>query len=148
MPESLRDPVFRKYVGAQFVSQAGNASQAFAISLIALSGHGIWALLTAVLLNQLPCIAFSLWGGNIADRYPRRAVLLWTLGIMTAIAVILGGLQFMGSLSLVMLYAMQVLSSAVGGIFSPAEAALVQEFVSPAVLLNAKLINAVAIGGG
>ncbi|GHO45800.1 MFS transporter [Ktedonospora formicarum] len=130
------------------MSQAGNASQAFAIALIALSGHGIWALLTAVLLNQLPYIALSLWGGSIADRYPRRTVLLWTLGILITLSMILGELQLTGTLSLGWLYAIQIFNSAVSGVFGPTESALVQEIVRPAVMRNAQLLNSVASGGG
>lgn len=145
---SLRDPVFRKYVGAQYVSQVGTASQAFAIGQIALSGYGLWALMMAILCRDLPHVVFAIWGGWIADRRPRRTILLWTLSLLMLLSLTLSGLQFTGSLSLVALLVLLVLSSAVGGIYYPAEAALVQDIVPASVLPNAQLINSVVIGGG
>jgi MFS family permease len=41
-------------------------------------------------LQFLPLLLFSLWGGMIADRYPKRIVLLVTQATMGALALILG----------------------------------------------------------
>jgi MFS family permease len=47
-------------------------------------------------LQFLPLLLFSLWGGMIADRYPKRNVLFVTQSSMGALAVILGVLAVTG----------------------------------------------------
>jgi MFS family permease len=47
-------------------------------------------------LQFLPLLLFSLWGGMIADRYPKRNVLVVTQAAMGALAVILGVLAVTG----------------------------------------------------
>ena len=48
-------------------------------------------------LQFLPLLLFSLWGGMIADRYPKRNVLFVTQACMGALAVILGVLAVTGA---------------------------------------------------
>ena len=47
-------------------------------------------------LQFLPLLLFSLWGGMIADRYPKRNVLMATQASMGALALILGVLAVTG----------------------------------------------------
>jgi MFS family permease len=47
-------------------------------------------------LQFLPLLLFSLWGGMIADRYPKRQVLLVTQATMGGLAAILGVLDVTG----------------------------------------------------
>lgn len=47
-------------------------------------------------LQFLPLLLFSLWGGMIADRYPKRRVLMVTQASMGALALILGVLAVTG----------------------------------------------------
>ena len=47
-------------------------------------------------LQFLPLLLFSLWGGMIADRYPKRTVLMVTQATMGALALVLGILAVTG----------------------------------------------------
>ena len=42
--------------------------------------------------GSLPYVLFAAWGGTIADRYPRRSILLWTQFIAMILAFVLAGL--------------------------------------------------------
>ncbi len=48
-------------------------------------------------LQFLPLLLFSLWGGMIADRYPKRRVLMVTQASMGALALVLGVLAVTGA---------------------------------------------------
>jgi len=59
-------------------------------------GSGI-AVGLATGLQFLPLLMFSLWGGMIADRYPKRLVLMVTQAVMGGLALILGVLAVTGT---------------------------------------------------
>ena len=59
-------------------------------------GSGV-AVGLATGLQFLPLLLFSLWGGMIADRYPKRRVLIVTQAVMGGLALILGVLAVTGT---------------------------------------------------
>jgi MFS family permease len=60
--------------------------------------HGSGAAIgIATGLQFLPLLLFSLWGGMIADRYPKRRVLMVTQAAMGGLALILGVLAVTGA---------------------------------------------------
>jgi len=59
-------------------------------------GSGV-AVGLATGLQFLPLLLFSLWGGMIADRYPKRLVLMVTQAVMGGLALILGVLAVTGT---------------------------------------------------
>jgi MFS family permease len=59
-------------------------------------GSGV-AVGLATGLQFLPLLLFSLWGGMIADRYPKRRVLMVTQAVMGGLALILGVLAATGT---------------------------------------------------
>ncbi len=59
-------------------------------------GSGV-AVGLATGLQFLPLLMFSLWGGMIADRYPKRRVLMVTQAVMGGLALILGVLAVTGT---------------------------------------------------
>jgi len=59
-------------------------------------GSGV-AVGLATGLQFLPLLLFSLWGGMIADRYPKRRVLMVTQAAMGGLALILGVLAVTGT---------------------------------------------------
>jgi len=59
-------------------------------------GSGV-AVGLATGLQFLPLLMFSLWGGMIADRYPKRRVLMVTQAAMGGLALILGVLAVTGT---------------------------------------------------
>ena len=54
-------------------------------------------------LQFLPLLLFSLWGGAIADRYPKRTILMITQAIAGGLALILGLLALTGTVQILSL---------------------------------------------
>jgi MFS family permease len=92
MFSSLRVRNFRLFATGQVVSNTGTWMQRVAQDWLILGlthGSGT-AVGIATGLQFLPLLMFSLWGGMIADRYPKRQVLIVTQASMGALALILG----------------------------------------------------------
>jgi MFS family permease len=89
---------FRLFATGQVISNTGTWMQRVAQDWLILElthGSGT-AVGIATGLQFLPLLMFSLWGGMIADRYPKRYVLMVTQAVMGALAVILGVLAVTG----------------------------------------------------
>jgi MFS family permease len=90
---------FRLFATGQVISNTGTWMQRVAQDWLILElthGSGV-AVGLATGLQFLPLLMFSLWGGMIADRYPKRYVLMATQTAMGALAVILGVLVVTGA---------------------------------------------------
>jgi len=98
MFSSLRIRNFRLFAAGQVVSNTGTWMQRVAQDWLVLElthGSGT-AVGIATGLQFLPLLLFSLWGGMIADRYPKRRVLMVTQAAMGALALLLGVLAVTG----------------------------------------------------
>jgi MFS family permease len=98
MFSSLRVRNFRLFAAGQVVSNTGTWMQRVAQDWLILQlthGSGT-AVGIATGLQFLPLLMFSLWGGMIADRYPKRRVLMVTQASMGGLALILGLLAVTG----------------------------------------------------
>ncbi|MEU1785016.1 MFS transporter [Streptomyces sparsogenes] len=72
------------------VSNIGSAMQGVALGWFVLTlTHSGTALGWVVGLQFAPVLLFGLWGGVVADRYDRRALLLWTRSLYAARALLL-----------------------------------------------------------
>lgn len=91
----------------------------------------------------LPAWAFTLYGGVVADRVPRRTVLLVTQTFMMLLAFLLAGLTFSGAVRpwhiLVLTFGLGVANA----FDSPARLALVRELVDREDMTNAIALNAI-----
>jgi len=90
---------FRLFATGQVVSNSGTWMQRVAQDWLILqltNGSGT-AVGIATGLQFLPLLLFSLWGGMIADRYPKRRVLMVTQAAMGGLALILGILAVTGT---------------------------------------------------
>jgi len=104
------------------------------------------------LTRVVPIIAFSLWGGVVADRYDRRRVMIATQLAMTAVALALSGLTFARRETLWTLYGLNFLSAAAGAFDGPARNSLLPRLVparelAGALSLNFSAFQAAMIGG-
>ncbi len=98
MFSSLRVRNFRLFATGQVISNSGTWMQRVAQDWLILElthGSGT-AVGIATGLQFLPLLLFSLWGGMIADRYPKRNILMVTQACMGALALILGTLTITG----------------------------------------------------
>src|SRR4051812_15395094 len=89
---SLANRNFRLFVAGQLVSNTGTWMQRVAQDWLVLSltaGSGTALGLTTA-LQFAPMLLLSLWGGVVADRLPKRPVLVATQTVMGVQAVVLG----------------------------------------------------------
>jgi MFS family permease len=93
------------------------------------------------LTRALPTILFSLWGGVVADRRDRRAVMLAAQSVMTVGALALAGLTVTHRETLVALYLLNALGAAAGAFDNPSRQALIPRLVPVADLPGALALN-------
>ena len=75
--DSLSVPNYRRYFAGQLVSLSGNWMQTVAEVwlILSLTGSGVAVGLTTA-LQFLPMLLFGAWGGLLADRFPKRRLLM------------------------------------------------------------------------
>jgi MFS family permease len=143
---SLAVPNYRRYFAGQVVSVSGNWMQLVAVMwlMVKLTGSGVSVGLTAG-LQFVPILLFGAWGGLIADRLPKRRVLMVTQALMAVPAVLLWVLTAAGSITPLMVYALVLMRGAVNAVDNPARQSFVSEIVGPERVVNAVSLNAVVV---
>src|ERR1700754_405005 len=92
---ALRESNFVLYVVGQFTSQLGSWIELTAVSWIIYEMTDSPFLLGLVgLFRATPTILLGLYGGTLADRLPRRLVLMCTESTMLVLSLTLGILAF------------------------------------------------------
>ena len=139
---ALRHRDYRRLVAGQLFSLIGSQMQVVGINWhIYLLTRSPLALGFVGLTRVVPIIAFSLWGGVVADRYDRRRVMVSTQLGMTAVALALAGLTFAHRETLWLLYGLNFLCAAAGAFDGPARNALLPRLVPAAELAGALSLN-------
>jgi len=140
---SLRNRNYRYFAAGQVVSNSGTWMQRTAQDWLVLQlSHGSGSALgIAAGLQFLPMLLFSLWGGAIADRFPKRRVLLLTQALMGGLALILGGLAITGTVRLWHVYLLCLALGLVTVVDNPTRQSFVTEMVGPADMSNAIALN-------
>jgi len=92
-------------------------------------------------LQFLPLLMFSLWGGMLADRYPKRRVLLVTQGSMGALALVLGVLAVTGLVQVWEVFALAFGLGLATVVDNPTRQSFAIEMVGRADLRNAIALN-------
>ena len=94
---SLRVPNYRLYVTSQLLTNPAGWMQRIAQDWLILQLSGNVALVGLTVSLQLgPMLLFGLWGGMLADRYSKRAILMVTQSIFASSALVLGALVITG----------------------------------------------------
>jgi MFS family permease len=140
---SLANRNFRLFAAGQLISNTGTWMQRVAQDWLVLSltaGSGT-ALGITTALQFLPLLLFSLWGGVIADRLPKRPVLLGTQAVSGIQALVLGLLVVTGTVHLWHVYVLAMLLGVTAALDTPVRQAFVPEMVG-----RRHLPNAIALG--
>ena len=89
---ALSNRNFRLFASGQMVSNTGTWMQRVAQDwlVLSLTGQSGTALGITTALQFLPILLFTLWGGVLADRLPKRKVLVGTQLVMGVQALLLG----------------------------------------------------------
>lgn len=139
---ALRIPEFRRFWIGAIVSNSGTWMQNVTVPyvLFQLTGSAAWVGL-ASFLQFLPALFMGPLGGTLADRYPRRTVLLVAQSALGVAAVGLWLLWTSGAAEPWSITAMVALFGAIAGTSIGAWQAFVAELVPRHLLLNAVTLN-------
>ncbi len=150
---ALQHRNFRLFWTGQLVSLVGTWMQTTGQAWLVLQlTHSAWWLGLVGALQFLPVMLFSLFGGVIADRLPKRRLLLFTQSFATVQAVILWFLVFTGTVQLWHILVLALMLGATNALDMPTRQAFVVEMVGRedlpnAVALNSSLFNMARILG-
>jgi MFS family permease len=146
---ALRERNFVLYVVGQFTSQLGSWVELTAVSWIVYEmTHSPVLLGLLGLFRAGPTILLALFGGAIADRVPRRLLLLCTESVMLATSLAVGVLIITGQVQYLYFYALNLCSGTLQAFSVPARHALFAKLVPESSLSSAVMLNSFAVRGG
>jgi MFS family permease len=99
-------------------------------------------------LQFLPLLLFSLWGGAVADRYPKRVILMVTQAIAGGLALILGVLALTGDVRIWHVYVLAFALGLVTVVDNPTRQTFAVEMVGTADMPNAIALNSAVFNMG
>lgn len=151
---ALRHPNFRLFFFGQLISLIGTWMQTIAQQWLVYRLTGSATMLGTVnLVAVLPLVPMSLWGGSLADRFPKRSILVVTQAVMMILAFILAALTWTGVVQVWHIMVLAVLLAAAQGVDVPTRQAFIVDMVEGkedlgnAIGLNSAIFNgARAIG--
>ncbi|HUL60247.1 MAG TPA: MFS transporter [Anaeromyxobacteraceae bacterium] len=149
---SLRHRNLRLFFGGQAISLAGTWMQSVAQGwLVWRLSHSSQLLGLVSFLGQVPVFLFGVYAGSLADRFPRRRVVLATQTNAIVQASILAGVTLTG---VVRPWHVLVLAGMLGMTYAfeiPARQALLADIagedMSNAIALNSSIVNAARVVG-
>ena len=137
---------YRLFASGQVVSLTGTWMQRVAQDWLVLNlSHNSGAAIGVTTgLQFAPVLFFGLYGGVIADRFPKRRILITTQVLMGLLALTLGLLDLTGAVQLWQVYALAAGLGVASAFDMPARQAFVTELVGPSLLPNAVGLNSSA----
>jgi MFS family permease len=93
-------------------------------------------------------LLFAAWGGLLADRLPKRRLLMTTQALMALPALALWGLTAGGAIEVWLVYALVFARGTINAIDNPARQSFAVEMVGEDRLVNAVALNSVVIHAG
>ena len=140
---SLKYPNYRLWFIGQLVSMTGtwmqSAAQGFLVYELTKSPAFLGYVSAA---NGLPSWLFTLYAGAIADRVPRRTMIMITQSVMMLLAFVLALLTFTGWVRPWHIIVLAFLLGMCNAFEAPARQAFILEMVDRDVLTNAIALNA------
>ncbi|MGY1825834.1 MULTISPECIES: MFS transporter [unclassified Blastococcus] len=149
MFRALRVRNFRRYASANLVSLTGTWMQRIGQDWLVLQltdGSGVaLGLITALQFG--PSLLLSAYGGVLADRYPKRRLLIAAQALMGLLALVLGVLVATGAVALWHVFVLAGLLGSVAAVDVPVRQSFVPEMVGPALITNAVSLNSTIFNG-
>ena len=146
---ALRHRNYRLFFFGQLVSLIGTWMQTIAQQYLVYRLTGSATMLGAIsLLGIIPLLPMSLWGGSLADRFPKRSIILVTQTSMMLLAFILAALAWSGTVQVWHIMLLSVLLAAANAVDMPARQAFIVDMVdgkedlTNAIGLNSTVFNA------
>jgi MFS family permease len=140
---ALRVRNFRIYLGAHAVASTGTWMQNIALEWLVLELSGSTVAVGITMACQfLPMLLIGMYGGVIADRYPKRTVLMITQTVNGLLAATLAVLTIGGHVRVEHVYAFALVAGLVFVVDNPTRQVFVNEVVSARYVRNAIALNA------
>jgi MFS family permease len=139
---ALKYPNYRLWFGGQLISLVGTWMQATAQGYLVytLTGSAKWLGLVGFAAG-VPSWLFTLYGGVIADRIPRRRLMIITQSVMMMLAFILAALVYKQIVQPWQIVVLAFLLGIANAFDAPARQSFVVELVDRKDLTNAIAIN-------
>ncbi len=145
---SLRHRNFRLFFIGQLISLIGtwmqNTAQGWLVYELT---HSRLLLGLVAAAGSAPLLLFSIWGGSMADRHPKRAILLWTQTGMMVCALLLAALIWSRHIQPWHIVLLAALSGVAMAFDMPARQAFMVEMTSREDLINAISLNSSIVNG-
>jgi MFS family permease len=143
---SLAVPNYRRYFAGQIVSLSGNWMQMVAEVwlILSLTGSGVAVGMTTA-LQFLPILLFGAWGGVLADRFPKRSLLMVSQALMALPALALLAIVAAGDVAPWMVFVLVFLRGTVNAVDNPTRQSFAIEMVGPERVVNAVSLNSVLV---
>ena len=139
---ALRLRNYRLYFSGQIVSNSGTWMQRIAQDWLVLEiTNSPLAVGITTALQFLPMLLFGLFGGLLADRYPKRRLLLLTQSVMGLLALALAVLTLSGQIQVWHIYAVAFGLGLVTVVDNPTRQVFVNEMVPARLVRNAVSLN-------
>ena len=139
---SLKHRNFRLFWSGQLISLIGTWMQSTGQAWLVLQlTKSAWALGIVGALQFLPVMLFSLFGGVLADRFPKRTVVIFTQSFALLQAAVLWLLVATGTVQLWHIFVLATLLGITNSIDMPTRQSFVVEMVGHEDLPNAVALN-------
>jgi MFS family permease len=141
---SLRHRNYRLYFFGQLISLTGTWMQNAALALLAfqLTDRSLWPGLVSA-CQFLPTFVLGAWGGWLADRCPKRTLLICTQSLLLVLALVLTAIVMADAATPWILVAISLLNGLVLAADLPGRLAFVMDMVGREDLINAVALNSV-----
>ena len=145
---ALKHRNFRLFFVGQLVSLTGSWMQYTAQGWLVYQLTGSKVLLgTVAAVGSLPMLLLSVWGGSVADRHPKRTVVLLTQTGMMLLAFVFAALVWSGHIQPWHILVLAALGGAAMAFDMPARQAFMVEMTSREDLMNAVSLNSSIVNG-
>jgi len=143
---SLQVPNYRRYFAGQLISLSGTWMQTVAAVwvILTLTNSGVAVGLTTA-LQFLPMLLIGAWGGLLADRIPKRRLLITTQALMAIPALGLFAVTATGVVTPWMVFLAVFAMGTVNAIDNPTRQSFVIEMVGADRVVNAVSLNSVIV---
>ncbi|GGM12241.1 MFS transporter [Nakamurella endophytica] len=142
---SLRIRNYRVFFTGQLIANIGNWTQRIAQDWLVLTLTGsATAVGITTALQFLPTLLLGPVGGSLADRYPKRTVLLTTQTVIACCAAVLGTLVLTHTVRVEYIFAVATVLGLATAVDNPTRQSFAGELVGPGQLRNAISLNSAA----
>jgi MFS family permease len=151
---ALRHHNYRLFFFGQLISLIGTWMQTIAQQWLVWRLTGSATMLgTISLIGVIPLVPMALWSGSIADRFPKRTIIVVAQVVMMIQAFILAALTWTGTVQVWHVMVLAMVLAAANAVDMPARQAFVVEMIAgkedltSAIGLNSAVFNAARVLG-